>query len=150
MRIAPSHALAIIALLVGVASAPPAAAQVAQVDTGLGLSTSPTARNRVRVPIEQGSATVEITARNIPDAVVVDLFFRYVVPPDTIALDELVERIEVATETPDGKPFFAAAIDAQLIPLNPNRIPLFYRVTLQRPTEGIGYRVRAKVFGNYE
>jgi hypothetical protein len=145
------HALAIAALLAGLGAAAPAGAQ--QVDLAFGMPTAADARGRRTALIEQGPATVEVTARNMSaDAVVVDLAFRYRVPPDTIALDELIDRIEIATETATGEPFFAAAIDAQLIPLNPNRVPLFYRVTLYRPTpaEGEFYRVHAKLFGNYE
>jgi hypothetical protein len=82
--------------------------------------------------------------------VVVDLTFRYRVPRDTIALDELIDHIEISTESAKGEPFFAGAIDAQLIPLNPNRVPLFYRLTLYRPTDARAYQVHVQVFGNYE
>jgi hypothetical protein len=142
-------ALAASALLF--AAAAPAQGQLTQVDTAFGMSTAADARKQVVEVIEQGPATVEITARNMPqDAVVVDLAFRYRVPPDTIGLDELIDRIEVTTETDAGEPFFASAVDAQLIHLNPNRVPLFYRVTLYRPTDTEHYRVRVKVLGNYE
>jgi hypothetical protein len=146
------RSFAIAAAMLAIALGPAAAsAQIAQVDASLGMPVAGEARNRVEEVIEQGPATVVITALNMPaDAVVVDLAFRYRVPPDTIALDELLDRLEIATETADGEPFFDAVIDAKLIPLNPNRVPLFYRVTLQRPAEGEHYRVHVKVFGNYE
>jgi hypothetical protein len=80
----------------------------------------------------------------------VDLAFRYRVPRDTIALDEVIERIEVVAETTQGEEFLAAAIDSELIPLNPNRAPLLYRVTLYRPEEDETYVLRVRVFGNYE
>jgi hypothetical protein len=80
----------------------------------------------------------------------VDLAFRYRVPRDTIGLDEVIERVELATETAGGEAFLAAAIDTQLIPLNPNRTPLFYRVTLYRPEEAETYVLRVRVIGNYE
>jgi hypothetical protein len=72
------------------------------------------------------------------------------VPRGTIALDELVERIEVETATAAGDLFQQVAIDAQLITLNPNRARLQYRVTLFHPTEGASYLVRLRLYGNYE
>jgi hypothetical protein len=129
----------------------PASAQIVQVDTSFPMSNAPLAAASVVSLVEQGPANVTITARNHPqDAVTIDLAFRYRIPPDTIALDELIDRIEIATETLAGERHFASAIDAQLIPLNPNRVPLFYRATLYRPTDERAYRVHVRVLGNYE
>jgi hypothetical protein len=94
---------------------------------------------------------VQITARNLQtDAVTVDLVFRYRLPPDTIGFDELIQNIDVATEDAAGQPRSTSTIETNLIPLNPNRVPLSYRVTLYRPTEAPTYQVHVKVFGNYE
>ena len=75
---------------------------------------------------------------------------RYVIPRDTIALDEVIERIEIATATAEGAPFLDTTLETKLIPLNPNRTPLRYRVTLYRPEEGETYRLRVRLFGSYE
>jgi hypothetical protein len=128
-----------------------ASAQLLQVDSTVAMVNVTPFTNQVVVPVGNGAATVTIAAHNVrPDAVVIDLRFRYRLPPDTIALDELIEHIDVATESATGEPFFASAIDAQLIPLNPNRVSLLYRVTLYRPTAAPSYQVHVKVFGNYE
>ena len=133
-------------------AAGPASAQIEQVDATLPMVNVPGFANRAVAPVgEGGPALVTISARSTPgEAVVVDLVFTYPVPPDQIALDELLAQIEVATETPAGEPFFASTIDPQLIPLNPNRAALRYRVTLYRPTDMATYRVRVRVMGNYE
>jgi hypothetical protein len=126
-------------------------AQALQVDATLPMVNSIPFSNQVVVPVGNGVATVTIEARNLlSDAVVVDLTFQYSIPPGTIAFDELIEHIDIATESAIGEPFFASTIDAKLIPLNPNRVPLLYRVTLYRPTDAPSYQVHVQVFGNYE
>jgi hypothetical protein len=131
--------------------AAPAAAQELQLERTLELSSDRGAAGRFVARLEPGDATVAVFARNLRGgAVQIDLAFRYRVPRDTIALDEVIERIELATETTGGDEFIAAAIDSQLIPLNPNRAPLLYRVTLYRPEEEETYVLRVRVIGNYE
>jgi hypothetical protein len=142
-----------LALLLLVGAASPTAAQVLQVDALLSLPTGAGGAAGFAEPIESGPARVTGIARNLRgDAVQLDLTFRYRLPRDTIALDEVIERIEITTETPEGEVFFATTIDTQLIPLNPNRTPLFYRATLYHPDAESGerYVVRVRVFGNYE
>jgi hypothetical protein len=136
-------------LAVGFAS--PAASQVLQVELLASLPTDRRATTRFESVIEPGLATLSGVARNRKGgSVQVDLVLLYQIPRDTIALDEVIERIEVATETSEGEPFIAATIDTGLIPLNPNRAPLRYRVTLYHPEEGDPYRLRIRLFGNYE
>jgi hypothetical protein len=149
------HALArtarTVSLVVLVIGSIPAAAQPLQVDASLRLRTATAEARRVVVPIEPGAATLAITAHNRRgDAVLVDLVFRYRIPPDSIAFDEVIDRIELSAETPQGDVFSRATIDADEVPLNPNRVPLAYRITLYHPTESPTYRVRVRVFGNYE
>ena len=131
-------------------SAAPAASQRLQLE----LEATLPARGgiaRFEAPIEPGVATLSGVARNRRGgSVQVDLVLRYDVPRDEIALDEVIERIELTTEALGGEPFLAAVLDTQLIPLNPNRAPLRYRVTLYHPEEGERYRLRLRLFGNYE
>jgi hypothetical protein len=124
-----------------------------QVELALPLATERSARAKSLVPIEEGGlATLLTVARNQRDGetVRVDLVLDYRVPRDGIALDELVERIEVETATAEGERFQQVAIDAQMITLNPNRARLLYRVTLFHPTEGGSYLLRLRLYGNYE
>jgi hypothetical protein len=128
-----------------------AAGQGLQLVTAVSVPADRRGAVRFEAPIEPGDATVSGIARNLRGgAVQVDLAFRYRVARDTIALDEVIERIEIATETTEGEVFLASAIDTQLIPLNPNRVPLLYRVTLYHPEEVEEYVIRVRVFGNYE
>jgi hypothetical protein len=128
-----------------------AAGQGLQLVTAVSVPADRRGTVRFEAPIEPGDATVSGIARNLRGgAVQVDLAFRYRVARDTIALDEVIERIEIATETTEGEVFLASAIDTQLIPLNPNRVPLLYRVTLYHPEEVEEYVIRVRVFGNYE
>jgi hypothetical protein len=46
--------------------------------------------------------------------------------------DELIDRIEIQTETPEGEVFFATTIDAELIPWSPNRAAPLPRDALSR------------------
>lgn len=140
------HLLALV-LLAGTS----ASAQGLQLVTAVSVPADRKGAVRFEAPIAPGEATLSGVARNLRrGAVQLDLALRYRVPRDTIALDEVIERIEVATETATGEPFQSAAIDAQLIPLNPNRVPLLYRVTLYHPEEVEAYVLRVRVFGNYE
>jgi hypothetical protein len=97
--------------------------------------------------IEGGGAKVRVSAVNRGDVVQVDLRFRYRIPEDTIAFDEILSRIEIETAD-DGEVYSRSTIVPNEMNLNPNRASLRYRVTLYRP-EG-GYAVRMRLFGNYE
>jgi hypothetical protein len=123
-----------------------------QVELSLPIATAPSGKARSVDPIDQGDATIRTVARNQRggETVQVDLTLDYRVPKGTIALDELVERIEIETATPGGELFQQAVIDAQLVTLNPNRAKLAYRVTLFFPTEEPTYLLRLRLFGNYE
>ena len=140
-------ALAVLAWL----AAEAVAAQGLQLVTVVSVPAERRGSVRFEAPIEPGAATLHGVARNLRGgAVQVDLEFDYRVPRDTIALDEVIERIEVSTETTGGEVFLAATLDTALIPLNPNRVPLLYRVTLYHPEEVPEYVLRVRVFGNYE
>jgi hypothetical protein len=73
-----------------------------------------------------------------------------------IALDEIVSRIVISIEDAAGNEFSTVTIDPNTIPLNPNRLPLYYSVTLYTPAisnapgRGNGYFARVQVYGNYE
>jgi hypothetical protein len=123
-----------------------------QLQLSLPVSSGPSGKARSFDPIEQGDATLRTQVRNQRDGetVRVDLTLDYRVPKGTIALDELVERIEVETASAAGELFQQAVIDAQLITLNPNRAKLLYRVTLFHPTEEPTYLLRLRLYGNYE
>lgn len=138
-------------LVLALLAAAPAAAQELQLERTLELPSERGAAARFVARIEPGDATVAVFARNLRGgAVQVDLAFRYRVPRDTIALDEVIERIELTTETTGGEVFLPAVLETQEIPLNPNRVPLFYRATLYRPEEAETYVLRVRVIGNYE
>jgi hypothetical protein len=123
-----------------------------QLELSLPIATAPSGKARSLDAIEQGDATIRTVARNQRggETVQVDLTLDYKVPKGTIALDELVEQIQVETATPGGELFQQAVIDAQLVTLNPNRAKLLYRVTLFYPTEGPSYLLRLRLYGNYE
>ena len=123
-----------------------------QVELSLPISTAPSGKVRSLEPIEQGDARIRTVARNQRggETVQVDITLDYKVPKGTIALDELVEQIQVETATPGGELFQQAVIDAQLVPLNPNRAQLLYRVTLFYPTDAPSYLLRLRLYGNYE
>ena len=97
-----------------------------------------------------GDARVRALVTNRDDlrTATVAVRFTYRVPPDTIALDEIVDRIVVEFRTPAGERFSHATIDPNEVNLNPNASSLAYKLTLYRP-EG-AYRARIRVFGNYE
>jgi hypothetical protein len=123
-----------------------------QLELALPISTAPSGKTRSVDAIEQGDARLRTVARNQRggETVQVDLTFDYRVPRGTIALDELIEEIQVETAVPGSEIFQQAVIDAQLVTLNPNRAKLTYRVTLFYPTDGPTYELRLRVFGNYE
>jgi hypothetical protein len=122
-----------------------------QLQLELPISTAPSGKARSFDKIEQGDATLRTVARNRGrETVQIDLTFDYKVPKGTIALDELIEEIQVETAIPDSEIFQQAIIDAQLVTLNPNRARLMYRVTLFHPTDRPTYELRLRVFGNYE
>ena len=146
---APVRTAIALAFLLGLAI--PVAAQTLQVDATLPLPTQKRGKASFDARIEPGDATVAGTARNLKrgDAVAVNLVFDYRTSAG-IALDEVIDRVEVTTETPAGDVFLTTVLDTQLIPLNPNRVPLRYAATLYHPTDGEQYVVRVRVFGNYE
>jgi hypothetical protein len=99
--------------------------------------------------LEGGNARVRARVRNVDETTArVVVRFRYTIPPDTIAFDEIVDQILVQTETPESSPTGEVRIDPNDINLNPNGRNLRYEVTMNRP-EG-NYRVRVQVNGNYE
>ena len=102
------------------------------------------------VALDGGTAEVEVTAVNADDGrtVEVRLRFSYDVPPDTIALDEIVHHISFATIGEEEFRIGTARLRTGDINLNPDGPELVYRVTLYRPETA--YRVRVRVFGNYE
>jgi hypothetical protein len=100
--------------------------------------------------LEGGGARFTVRASNRSDGrtVYVALNFRYPIPPDTIALDEILDRIVVET-SPDGiETFGRVELDPNDVNLNPNASKLNYRLTLYRPESA--YKIRVRVFGNYE
>ena len=143
------------ALLLLASPAPAGAAEPThplQVELSLPISTAPSGKARSLGPIGQGDATIRTVARNQRggETVQVDVTLDYRVPKGTIALDELVEQIQVETATPGGELSQQAVIDAQLVTLNPNRARLLYRVTLFYPTDAPTYLLRLRLYGNYE
>lgn len=108
-----------------------------------------------RRPIEEGQpARLRGTVLNQPggETALVDLRFSYRIPPGTIALDEIIDRIVISVEDAAGGEFSTVSIDPNDINLNPNRVPLDYAATLYIPDDARqnGYFVRVRVFGNYE
>ena len=106
-----------------------------------------------RADLEGGGATLHGTVRNLPEgeAELVQLEFDYRTRAD-IALDELISHIVVATTDRAGNEFSKVTIDPDTVPLNPNRVPLYYSGTVYRPPPAGGrfFVVRIQVFGNYE
>jgi hypothetical protein len=100
--------------------------------------------------LDGGNAVVamHVANREDPRTAVVHLRFTYRVAPGTIALDEIINRIVVETLTPTGEAVGRIAVDPNDVNLNPNSSSLAYRLTIYRP-EG-DYRLRVRVFGNYE
>lgn len=145
--------LVCLAVVLLFAAARPGSAQILQVDLVVEMPSRAGARAKFRVPIEQGPATVSGKLRNLSggETVRVDLVFDYRLPRGSIALDELIERIELAVLDSTGEVFGApVTLETNLIHLNPNRARLFYRATLYTPGEEGGYDLRLQVFGNYE
>ena len=110
---------------------------------------------KFRARVEPGTATVEGSVENLPrgDTALVTLKFDYKIPPGNVVFDELISTIEVSIYDAQGNVVSAATIDAQYVHLNPNRVPLFYTLTLYTPPSGTAstpYFARIRVFGNYE
>ncbi|HYC56697.1 MAG TPA: hypothetical protein VEL28_17335 [Candidatus Binatia bacterium] len=99
--------------------------------------------------LDGGGARMRIRIVNRDDSrtALVRLRFRYDIPPDTIALDEIIDRIIVETSSDDGA-IGRIDLDPHEVNLNPNGPRLRYELTLYRP-EG-EYDLRVRVFGNYE
>jgi hypothetical protein len=100
-----------------------------------------------------GAATVAGRIHNLPggETTLVMLRFDYRTKAD-IALDELISQIVVSIEDANGNEFSTTTTDPNAIPLNPNRAPLYYSITLYTPriTRGEGYIAHIQVYGNYE
>ena len=108
-----------------------------------------------RRPIEEGQpARLRGVVMNQAggETALIDLRFSYRIPPGTIALDEIIDRIVISVEDSAGGEFSTVSIDPNDINLNPNRVPLDYSATLYIPdgARQNGYFVRVRVFGNYE
>jgi hypothetical protein len=104
--------------------------------------------------IENGTATVSGRVQNLPgnETALVTLRFDYHTDAD-IALDEIIDRIVISIEDLSGNQFSTVTMDPDTIHLNPNRVPLYYSVTLHtpdRPRIRSGYFVHVQVYGNYE
>jgi hypothetical protein len=103
--------------------------------------------------LEGGEATLQGTVRNLPggETALVQLQFDYRTHAD-IALDELISQIVIATGDQAGGQFSKVTIDPDTVPLNPNRVSLYYSGTVYRPPPGSRrfFVVRIQVFGNYE
>jgi|WetSurMetagenome_2_1015567.scaffolds.fasta_scaffold229145_2 hypothetical protein len=126
--------------------------QILQVDLSIPMSTKPLSHEEFKTTIIGGSAILAGTALNLltGETVLIDLALYYRIPRGTIAYDELINGIEVTTETQEGEILGTVILDTQLIPLNPNRASLFYRTTLYYPKDSKVYIVHIRVFGNYE
>jgi hypothetical protein len=104
--------------------------------------------------IAGGAATLSGRVHNLPggETALVTLQFDYRTNAE-IALDEIVSRIVVSIEDSSGNEFSIATIDPNTVPLNPNRVPLYYSATLYTPKIAHGengYIARVQVYGNYE
>jgi hypothetical protein len=106
-----------------------------------------------RARLEGGEATLRGTVQNLPggETVLVSLHFDYRTDAD-IALDELISQIVISTSDNAGNEFSRVTIDPNIVPLNPNRAPLYYSATLYHPPRNGRslYLARIEVFGNYE
>ena len=106
-----------------------------------------------RARLEGGGAVLRGSVQNLHGGgtALVLLHFDYNTDAD-IALDELISQIVVSTSDKAGNEFSRVTIDPNTVPLNPNRAPLHYSVTLYRPPRGGRnlYITGIQVFGNYE
>ena len=137
--------LAIASPALAYAAGPPLQTNVAvAVPAGAGESAE------VAGALDGGGATftARVTNREDLHTATVSLRFTFGIPPDTIALDEIIDRIVVETRAATGERFGRTVIDPNDINLNPNGPPLVYRLTMYRPDDA--YRLRVRVFGNYE
>jgi len=106
-----------------------------------------------RTRLEGGGAVLRGSVQNLRGGgtALVLLHFDYNTDAD-IALDELISQIVVSTSDKAGNEFSRVTIDPNTVPLNPNRAPLHYSVTLYHPPRGGRnlYITGIQVFGNYE
>jgi hypothetical protein len=106
-----------------------------------------------RAVLEGGEATLRGTVQNLSggETSLVQLHFDYRTDAH-IALDELISQIVIWTIDRTGNEFSKVIIDPNLVPLNPNRVPLHYAGTVYKPARNnrAAYVVRIQVFGNYE
>jgi hypothetical protein len=106
-----------------------------------------------RTVLEGGEATLRGTVQNLPgsETSFVQLHFDYRTDAN-IALDELISQIVIWTSDRIGNEFSKVTIDANSVPLNPNRVPLHYAATVYKPPRNnrTAYIVRIQVSGNYE
>jgi hypothetical protein len=145
-----SSILSIVPAIVLTAAAVDAAGPPRQALVEMSMPAEPRESRRFSTSLEGGDARVTVIARNNAGRTAgVTLHFRYTIPPDTIALDEIIDRIVVEAVDDEGVVVGRVAIDPNEVNLNPNGPRLKYHVTVYRP-EQTPYRVRARVFGNYE
>jgi len=126
-----------------------------QVDVRVRVNPDRTIGAIFRRPVQEGQpARLRGVILNQPggETARVDLRFSYRIPPGTIALDEIINRIVISVEDSTGTEFSHVSIEPNDIHLNPNRVPLDYSATLYIPEDARedGYFVRVRVFGNYE
>ena len=121
-----------------------------QADLTLAMPAENGSIETARSGLDGGDANVAVRAVNLDngDTVRVRLRFSYRIDPDTIAFDEILDRIVVETIGDGGAAIGMAEIDPHEVNLNPNRVALVYQLTLYRPSEA--YTLRVRIFGNYE
>lgn len=123
-----------------------------QANVAISMASKPGAASSYSARLEGGVARVFGTVRNQLDgqAAQIDVEFEYKTGAP-VSLDEIIEGIEVLTETIEGGAWGFASITPNYINLNPNRVTLSYRVTLYYPQQlSYGYVARVRVYGNYE
>jgi hypothetical protein len=135
-------------------AAPTAPARAAgaplQADVTIGMPRSNQSKGDFSAELDGGAALMIGHVRNREDGrtAFVQLRFAYRVPPDMIALDEILDQIHLEVHDRDGIRIAEAEIDPHETNLNPNGPALSYRVTMYRPASA--YKLRVRVFGNYE
>jgi hypothetical protein len=117
-----------------------------QVDVLASLVTGPPRFVR-QIPPGDARVVGRVTPQRGRETVRVELGFDYRIPEDLIAFDEIICAIEVEVVDDAGEVLARSLIDPDAINLNPNRVPLFFAMTLYSG-EGTGVRVRIR--GNYE
>jgi hypothetical protein len=121
-----------------------------QADITVGMPRNDQSRGDFSAELDGGDALMIGRIRNREDGrtALVQLRFVYRIPPDTIALDEILDEIHLELHDRDGNRIAEAEIDPHETNLNPNGPTLSYRVTMYRPVSA--YKLRVRVFGNYE